>query len=540
MRLKCESPEEVVNQIGKLERRADLCLEDLKIYRLPRGLAKWATLVFLVGQTERHRATQGFANYDVALINLSRRGALILKWLKEKGNPAESALDSYRWNSTIAEAVNEAFGVASNYLVLLGTFPLWHQDRMLAELTSSASIRFMLPGGESARRVSAFHKGFRPYVVKPIDNGLTLKSEQQREMDQVRFRCLYAGQWAMAYSPPINLYRMMMTPHLARLQSLFRRDDSVDLGPYAVGELKQAYSALAAVCAVHEYLCYRFGISDRYPLNSCVLIKTVAAWTELLSEVSGLDPGKVASILNDLTISDRVWDFHVQPIVPVDKGNLAIAPQFALHSRIDENILRVCGYVRKSYFDVACSLKEEEMLDDLLPVCPKRFVPKSGIRLPGGLPDIDLLLSDEEASVVLIGELKWLRKPFDWRERIDREEDFKKGLEQLLAIRAFLEAEPKYLTDMGKLPRSLDQYAQVVYALIARDHFCWPDKSESLVVDYDVFKQSIGRSAELSELVGILNAYEWLPKEGRDFVVKLEPAVVNGVTVESEIFRRIL
>ncbi len=357
-------------------------------------------------------------------------------------------------------------------------------------------------------------------------------------MDRVRSQCLYAGDLGMAYAPPIALYRLMIPSHLERFNGAFRRDESVDLGPYTVGDLKQAYSALAAVCAVHEILCYLFGMSDRYPLNSCVLTKTAAAWVELLSEISDLDQEKVAAILIDLTIADRVWDLHVQPFVSVDEGNLAVAPQFPLHGRVDDNVLRICGHVRKSYFDIACSLKEPEMMDDLLSVCPKRFAPQSRIGLPGGLPDIDLLLADEETSVVLIGELKWLRKPFAWRERIDRAEDFNKGIEQVDTIRSFLRAEPKYLADRGKLPRALDKYSQVTYILIARDHFAWPDNPDSLVVDYEVFKETIGRSAQLAELVSTLKAYEWLPKEGTDFVVKLEPAVANGVTVESEVFYR--
>src|SRR5215470_16674822 len=75
------------------------------------------------------------------------------------------------------------------------------------------------------------------------------------------------------------------------------------------------------------------------------------------------------------------------------------------------------------------------------------------IKLLKPLLDVDLLLAVEESKTVLISEMKWLRKPFGWKEQIEREADFRKGLEQLSKIRNFLEANPKYLEQNRKLPR---------------------------------------------------------------------------------------
>lgn len=233
----------------------------------------------------------------------------------------------------------------------------------------------------------------------------------------------------MAYPEPLLLYRLLLPSYLDRLNALFRRGDLIDLGPYTLGELKQGYAALTTVFSVHEDRCFRFGNAHEYPVNSCVMTRTAEEWSQLVSRVSGLDEVKSSAMVADLTVRDRFWDLHVQPFIPVDANMLAVAPQFPLHSRADETILRICGHARRRYFDEATRLKEQEMLDDLLPRCPERFSQYARISLPNGLPDIDLLLVDEDSRTVAVAELKWLRKPLGWRERIEREADFKNGPE---------------------------------------------------------------------------------------------------------------
>ena len=185
-----------------------------------------------------------------------------------------------------------------------------------------------------------------------------------------------------------------------------------------MGELKRVYPALSTVLSVHEDFCCRFGLRYENPMNSCVMVRSSDEWTKLLARIAGREEPKCSAIVDDLTLQDRYWDLHVEPFVAVGDSVLAVAPQFPLHSRADENILRVCNHRRESFFAEAARMKEEEMLDDLLPRCPKQLSATVRISLPGRLPDIDLLLVDEEAQAVMVAELKWLRKPSSqWKER---------------------------------------------------------------------------------------------------------------------------
>jgi hypothetical protein len=538
MLLKKDTPNEVIKAIDALESRADSCFDDLELYSIPKGLASWAVLVSLVLKIEQERKNHGYKNYDAKLVNLSRRGALVIRWIHEKGKGDKADAQRYLWNERLSQAVDRSLSIAGNYDAFLSCFPLWHRDIFQGELLSESTIRFEMQGGAQARRVSAFHKGIKPFSRPSQNEGLDLTEKQIREMDAIVSQCFYSGDSKIVYPEPISLYQSLLPSYVDRTNSMFRRSDAIDLGPYTIEDLKRGYSALTTIFAAHEDICYRFSLRQEYPVNSCVMMRKQDEWARLVHSISGLDQNKSSAIIEDLTLRDRFWNLHVHPFIQVDEDMLAVAPQFPLHSRIDENILRICGHRRRSYFDEASLLKEQEMIDNLLPICPKQFTLDSHIPLPDGLPDIDFLLVDENFRTVLISELKWLRKPYGWLEKVERDEDFRKGLRQLSNIKSFLSQNSAFLLSRCKLKNRLDQYV-VTYALIARDHFLWPDSNNVMVTDYEIIKESLLKGGNLMQIVEILRSYDWLPLENTHFEVRFDQAIANGVTIQSEVFYRI-
>lgn len=540
MQLKRDSPTNVIAAIEAIENRGDACWDNLELYSFPRETASWAILVSLVLTTERERQKRGDRNLDVILMNLSLRGALALRWVRERGKDAASDDQVFTWTDSLARAVDQALAIAANYQVFLDCLPMWHQNKEFAELLSESVVRFTVPGGAPARRISAFQKGFRPGLDQNQNKGLVLSPEQARESDAALSRCFYAGHLSMAYPEPTELYGSLLPSYRNRINAMFRRADSVNLGPYDLGELKQAYAALSTIFAVHEDFCFRYGLKYEYPVNSCVMMRNQDDWASLIAKTVGIEKSKCSAILDDLTVSDRFWDLHVQPFIPAGKNVLAVAPQFPLHSRADENILRVCNHRRRPYFDASSLLKEQEMFDDFIPVCPEGYSPNTRISLPDGLPNIDLMLADEDSRTVIVAELKWLQKPSaHWKERIHREEDFGKGLQQLTDIRTFLRKTPTFLSGRGKLKRPFSEYEHVAFVLVARDFFLWPESEDIILVDYDAFKEMVAQTTNLAALIDNLTAYDWLPVEGKHFRVAYEPVALNGVTLESETFYRI-
>jgi hypothetical protein len=193
--------------------------------------------------------------------------------------------------------------------------------------------------------------------------------------------------------------------------------------------------------------------------------------------------------------------------------------------------------VSPAAYHAASQLKERDMRRDLASGLPGHIVADGPVTLPGGNPDLDLIMEDTSSSTVVLGELKWIRKPLSVFERCDRDEEFLKGIGQLGRIRTFLSNNPEYLTERGKLLRSLSDYLEVRYMLIARDHFAWVDPDKAFpVIEFETFKRAISKAGTLREALVQMLTFEWLPVEGRDFTVKLEVARANGVSIVSETF----
>ena len=113
---------------------------------------------------------------------------------------------------------------------------------------------------------------------------------------------------------------------------------------------------------------------------------------------------------------------------------------------------------------------------------------------------------------------------------------FLEGIRQLRAVQLFLQSKPTFLCECGFLSASLDTYSAVRYVLIARDHFVWVDPNTDFpVVEHEVCKTLARKHIDLRSSVAELLSINWLPVEGADFTVRLEPAEANGVVVESEI-----
>jgi hypothetical protein len=96
---------------------------------------------------------------------------------------------------------------------------------------------------------------------------------------------------------------------------------------------------------------------------------------------------------------------------------------------------------------------------------------------------------------------------------------------------------PDYLCEQRKLPRSLSEYTNVHYLLVARDHWLWIDPEDGIAIaEFEAFAAALCRHENLHSAVTDLLRYEWLPVEGRDFTVKYDRSTANGVSIECEVF----
>ncbi len=543
MPIKSEAGADLVDAVQQVEVRADRAVGQLDIFRHPRDLAAWGVLSRLSARFEGLRPNRSPRQLAPVAINLSRSGALLLWWLQQRGRAPGEYSGPHRMTRDLEHAAERAIEIALRYDAFQTSLPAWHKGRASAEVLSDGAVRLTVVCTPLERRVRAFQQGF------PACGGSTqgdsahagfvsISAAQERLMTAALGRCFFAGGSSMAYPEPRDLYQSLFRTYLGRMEAMFRRSDSLDLGAYTMADFKQFYSAFLAALAVHEDLCFRFGARHSYPHDSAVMVRERSGWADLCASVSGLRPELCAAIFDDLTFADQGprQDLSTCPAVPVGGGDLAIVPLFPLAARADENILRVIQRKRRPLFSESSRLKEKEMAGDIGRRVRPGLGPTAPVRLPNGLPDIDLLFVDEGARAVLIAESKWLQKPSgNWGRWADREKEIRKGEEQLAKIRGFLRANPQWLSDRGRLGRPIRDY-KVHFAIVARDFFVPPAKPEIFVTDHEALITAMNAARDLGGAVASLRSYGWLPVEGKDFRVQFDRAAVGGAVIEVETY----
>ncbi|MGH9717142.1 MAG: hypothetical protein ACRD4R_10505 [Candidatus Acidiferrales bacterium] len=542
--LKKDAPPELVESIQRIEHRADRCFHSLKILELPPDVALWSLLVGGVHLVEREIDMRGedTAHLDATLVNTSSLVSTAIKWVV-KSERHSSATVCRKWTLDLAAKVDAAVALAHNYGGFLNILPMWHKNRCRVELLSPNRARFTVVGSDVDRRVSGYQKGFRPKTG--CHRGERGKKLAPTATVNDLFEKAYAdltplGDLGFLCSDPWKLWVELLPEYKLRVEAISRRDDALSLGDYTLREFKRFYAAFLAVCATREHLCFAWHKNyGRYPSESVVMIRTLEDWSKTLSNLAGVKASLCRSIIRDITFNfSSSPNLHVSPFVPLDSSwtQLAVAPHFPLHSRLDENILWVCSKLRAAQFDATSVMKEPEMYAALEKIC-SRYLPQGAIRLPNPNPDIDLLLTDEDSSTVMIAELKWIRKPTKSFERIRSDEDVLKGFDQLRKIRRFLEQNPNHLVSIRKLPKPLREYHNVQYAVIARDHWVWvPPSADGAIFTYDAFAACVNRCPSLKDAIEGLLTYDWLPVEARDYAVKYDESYADGVVIETETY----
>jgi hypothetical protein len=351
-------------------------------------------------------------------------------------------------------------------------------------------------------------------------------------------KVMVEGALAITYPDDTELLSFLRDSQYQKLENAFRRDPTLDLGGYSLGDFRRFFAALQSLCSVHEYVCFYWGNnSKRYPAESAVMTKSVSDWVTLLARVGNLDEDKSRLMVSDLTLgATRPLDIYIHPFVPSrDSSTLFLIPHVIMNSRPEENVLRVCSYARPEYYQPIANAKEEEMREDIKKFCPDRYCVFGPVKLPEPLPDIDIIVKDSEASQLLVGELKWLRKPTRVIDQAEKAAELNDGFRQLREIRNFLAQSPRYLKDRGIVERP-DQM-KLSFAVIARDFLNYSSEVDDLWLgEFDALWWALTNSSDLKECIFSLRSFDWLPVEGRDFSVQFDSSVLEGITMESQAF----
>jgi hypothetical protein len=94
------------------------------------------------------------------------------------------------------------------------------------------------------------------------------------------------------------------------------------------------------------------------------------------------------------------------------------------------------------------------------------------------------------------------------------------------------------LKECGIIERG-ERQPSLSYVLIARDHITNTLEKDGIwLAEFDALNWALHNSTNLANAIKKFRTYDWLPMEGRDFVVRFEAGTIAGVTIEAESFHR--
>lgn len=348
------------------------------------------------------------------------------------------------------------------------------------------------------------------------------------------------GRYRVQFVNPDRLRTKLAYLYSERFSSVFRRYPEISVGSYTLRQFRNFYVGLLALVGAHEHLCFLWARSNGQPLESVSMLYPRFKWIKLISDYSGEPAALVESILPDLIFgASQVQDLQVMPFVPLalDNSLLAVAPAFPLASNWEENILRVCSYLRPTVYSETSLTKENEMREQLKNATKLPRKVMGPFKLGKGVPDLDLVIDDDSTNELVLAELKWSRKPYAPREIVERNAEILKGVSQIAAIKRFLSANSQFLMDRGYIRRPLADYREVHYCVISRDHLIASRDGECPVYSYDAFYAEMSGPKDTTSILKFLNGMDWLPVEGKDYTSEWITNRAGGVTVIAELFR---
>jgi hypothetical protein len=517
----------------------------------PRNLAMWALLTRMALELEIVQQNWGpdSPQHHMALLNIGA-GTCGFEFIAKYGRPGSQLVGNYLWNGSLIPDTLNDLNVIVEYTHFLRVFPMWHKNYQEIDLLPDRTVRFNIPrNSPRQRQVIAYHQIFRPSVGE-FEPTPPTRRDQHSSVKELFATLIRESRSAsldkLKYEPSSALIEALRPQYTERLVRLFRHSETLDLGGYSLRDFKSFYVAFLILCAIHEHVCYPWKEPGQIiPISSLVMVRKRASWIARLSEISMLTRDICERIVADLTLDPTPYkslNMTVHPFVPLDATahTLAVIPQFPLASAADENILRTYSYASPALFSASNTDKEATMRAEVLHA-NVRYRLEFAIDLPDHSTEIDLIIEDTNSSTAVLAELKWIRKPLKRLERIDRDGDVLKGIEQLKLIRDYSRREPEFLSARGKLTRSLASYANVYYLLLVRDHWLWVEPDDGIaIVDFQAFISSFRSRPDLYTSVSELIRYNWLPVEGRDFKVAFDLSAVNGALIESATFKPII
>ena len=322
------------------------------------------------------------------------------------------------------------------------------------------------------------------------------------------------------------------------LKKRFVLPDNWQFSRYTLGEFRQVFEAITAIALTHWYARYLAATAGCLALGYADSI-FIPGQEELLrrtANYSGVEVTMVSAILNHLTYGSEpgpMPDPALQPLIPLNPHFYAVMPNLWLNSSAERNLTVLLNRLpgERAIYSRLVAEKESLMKKKLETSMSQQNIRFVSGEIPGDsdLPDLDLAMIEDTGKTCLLFELKWFIEPAEVREVIEKTEELRKGVRQLLALKhAFDENHQQFF---GKL-RIDPTYA--LYLVLASE--TWIGHSNVQDSNVSIIKAShmLGKLSDcrdLRETGEWLRSRKYLPINGDHYEVVDTVSTIKSWTI---------
>lgn len=297
----------------------------------------------------------------------------------------------------------------------------------------------------------------------------------------------------------------------------------------SIRALREIWSLLNGLSAIH-FLAHGRGAAtgvEALAARTIVLLTPPSEVEAKLTRVAHIaHRDEIREILRlqvyDPELPSPKRDPALQPLVALGSALIAVAPQLIIGSNEERNFVAFLARHFKREYDETTHVFESALIQELREKLGRtHYRVASQVRVPGraGLPDIDLVIGEDNTGILQIIELKWVIEPSETWELLERAEAQRKGIDQVRRLLSFERENPGRLWAIC-FPGAPKPSQVSVRGCVAMRGF-WgtaaAEEGEVPVVEENLLVGRLASSGPLDKVWEWLNSRQFLPQEGVHF-----------------------
>ena len=305
---------------------------------------------------------------------------------------------------------------------------------------------------------------------------------------------------------------------------------------YTLGDFRKVFEAICAIAHIHwkaRRMAADQGVTHKGYIDSIYMI-TYGKLIRCIARCSDVSPVKVQNVLDDLTYGNSGIKSPIpalQPMIKLNSKHYAIVPNIWICSAAERNFISLLNKLpsEKGIYTKLTNEKENLMRQRII-----TDLSNNDFELVWGkvsnLGDVDLAIINHSEKTCLLLELKWFIAPTTAHERIEKSEEIKEGISQILKLKqAFAETHKLLLEKLN-----IDTSYRLEGVVVSENWIGYGNiqSPKVPVIRANHLKEKLKTTDSLRSTTEWLEARKYLPKEGEHFRVQTCTTTIGNWCLE--------